>query len=207
MRDKNLFKRLLEISYKHKLHHLGSYFSSLDTLDEIFSDMKKEDIFILSNGHAAVSLYVILEKYHSINAEELLLDLGEHPKRDEERKIYCSTGSLGMGITVAVGRAISNPKRNVYCMISDGECYEGSVWEALHFAEEAKLDNLKIYVNANGYAAYREVDIENLEQRLKSFNSNIHFKRTKVDYFGLSGISAHYDQLTEEQYKQGLDSL
>ena len=63
----------------------------------------------------------------------------------------------------------------MFIVISDGECYEGSVWEALHFAEEAKLDNLKIYVNANGYAAYREVDIENLEQRLKSFNSNIHF--------------------------------
>lgn len=207
MRDKYLFKRLLEISYKYQLHHLGSYFSCLDTLDEIFSEMENDDIFILSNGHAAVALYVILEKYHSINAEELLLDLGEHPKRDEERKIYCSTGSLGMGITVAVGRAISDRKRNVYCMISDGECYEGSVWEALQYAEEAELDNLKIYVNANGYAAYREVDLKNLENRLKAFNSNIQFKKTKVEYFGLSGISAHYDQLTEEQYQQGIDSL
>lgn len=207
MRDKGLFKRLLEISYKHQLHHLGSYFSCLDTLDEIFSDMENDDIFILSNGHAAVALYVILEKYHSINAEELLIDLGEHPKRDEERKIYCSTGSLGMGITVAVGRAISNRKRNVYCMISDGECFEGSVWEALQYAEEAQLDNLKIYVNANGYAAYREVNLKNLENKLKAFNSNIQFKKTKVEYFGLSGISAHYDQLTEEQYQLGIDSL
>ena len=112
-----------------------------------------------------------------------------------------------MGITVAVGRAISDRKRNVYCMISDGECYEGSVWEALQYAEEAELDNLKIYVNANGYAAYREVDLKNLENRLKAFNSNIQFKKTKVEYFGLSGISAHYDQLTEEQYQQGIDSL
>lgn len=207
MRDKNLHKRLLEISYKNKLHHLGSYFSSLDTMDEIFSEMSDNDIFILSNGHAAVALYVTIEKYHSINAEELLSDLGEHPKRDEQRKIYCSTGSLGMGITVAVGRAISNRKRNVYCMISDGECYEGSVWEALQYAEEAELDNLKIYVNANGYAAYREVDLKNLENKLKAFNSNIQFKKTKVEYFGLSGISAHYDQLTEEQYQQGIDSL
>jgi transketolase len=207
MRDKNLHKRLLEISYKNKLHHLGSYFSSLDTMDEIFSEMSDNDIFILSNGHAAVALYVTIEKYHSINAEELLSDLGEHPKRDEQRKIYCSTGSLGMGITVAVGRAISNRKRNVYCMISDGECYEGSVWEALQYAEEAELDNLKIYVNANGYAAYREVNLKNLENKLKAFNSNIQFKKTKVEYFGLSGISAHYDQLTEEQYQQGIDSL
>ena len=207
MRDKYLFKRLLEISYKHQLHHLGSVtFSCLDTLDEIFSEMENDDIFILSNGHAPVALYVILEKYHSINAEELLLDLGEHPKRDEERKIYCSTGSLGMGITVAVGRAISDRKRNVYCMISDGECYEGSVWEALQYAEEG-TGQFKIYVNANGYAAYREVDLKNLENRLKAFNSNIQFKKTKVEYFGLSGISAHYDQLTEEQYQQGIDSL
>ena len=86
-----------------------------------------------------------------------------------------------MGITVAVGRAISDRKRNVYCMISDGECYEGSVWEALQYAEEAGLDNLKIYVNANGYAAYREVDLKNLENRLKAFNSNISSKKLRLN--------------------------
>lgn len=55
-----------------------------------------------------------------------------------------------MGITVAVGRAIANQNRNVYCMISDGECAEGSVWEALRFSNDYGVSNLHIYVNANG---------------------------------------------------------
>ena len=88
MSDKKLFKRLLEISYKHQLHHIGSYFSCLDIVDEIFSKMDEDDIFILSNGHAAMSLYVVIEKYFGFDAEKLLMDLGQHPKRDEERKVF-----------------------------------------------------------------------------------------------------------------------
>ena len=84
--DKQLIRRLLEISYKNKLHHLGSYFSSIETIDEIYSNMKENDIFILSNGHAAVALYVVLEKYFGFNAQHLLDEMGEHPKRNEQRK-------------------------------------------------------------------------------------------------------------------------
>ena len=73
------------------------------------------------------ALYVVLEKYFGIDAEELLEKHGHHPHRDELNKLHCSTGSLGQGITVAVGRAIANPNRDVYCLISDGECAEGSV--------------------------------------------------------------------------------
>lgn len=207
MIDINLYKRLLEICFVHKLHHVGSYFSSLEIIDEIFNEKKQEDIFILSNGHAAVAMYVVIEKYFGHNAEKLLKEFGDHPKRDEEKNIYCSTGSLGMGITVAVGRALVNINRNVYCLISDGECFEGSVWESLHFAEENKLENLKVYVNANGYAAYREVDLESLEKRLKSFYPRINFKKTSVDHAGLSGIDAHYKQISEEQYIKALESL
>ena len=65
------YKRLLDICYNHQLHHLSSYFSSLHIIDDIYSKMNKDDIFILSNGHAVVSLYVILEKYFNIDAEEL----------------------------------------------------------------------------------------------------------------------------------------
>ena len=72
----------------------------------------------------------MLEKYQGVNAEELFLKHGGHPHRDEENGIYCSTGSLGLGITVAVGRALANKNRTVYCLISDGEAAEGSVWEA-----------------------------------------------------------------------------
>lgn len=207
MIDKTLHKRLLDIAYKYQLHHLGSYFSSVDIIDEIYSKMKKEDIFILSNGHASVALYVVLEKYFQLDAEHLLNKLGEHPKRDEKSKIHCSTGSLGMGITVAVGRAIVSEDKNVYCLISDGECYEGSVWESLRFANEMKLNNLKIYVNANGYAAYKSVDLNILEKNLKSFLPEIEFRKTTVSQYGLSGLSAHYDQMTKEMYIKATSEL
>ena len=133
--------------------------------------------------------------------------MGEHPHRDELKKVHCSTGSLGMGITVAVGRAIANKDRDVYCMISDGECSEGSVWESLKFIYENDLNNLKVYVNANGWAAYDSIDIDYLEKRLKSFNPNINFIRTTVEQYGLTGLSAHYTNLTKEQYAEAIESL
>jgi transketolase len=204
---KELYKRLLEICYNNSLHHLGSYFSCLETLDKIYHEMKEDDIFILSNGHAVVALYVILEKYYGLNAQELLEKYGEHPKRNELEKIYCSTGSLGMGLTVAVGRALANQDRNVYCMISDGECAEGSIWEALRFSYERNINNLKIYVNANGWAAYDPVNLDYLEDRIKAFNPNVNFIRTTVEHFGLSGLDAHYTNFSEEQYKEAIESL
>tara|TARA_X000001036_G_scaffold439303_1_gene489922 strand:- start:8054 stop:8674 length:621 start_codon:yes stop_codon:yes gene_type:complete len=205
--DKKLIKRLLDISYKNQLHHLGSYFSSIEAIDEIYSKMDEEDIFILSNGHSAVALYVVLEKYFGFDAEELLTEMGEHPKRDESKKVHCSTGSLGMGLTVAVGRALANKDRVVNCMISDGECSEGSIWEALKFINENNLSNINIFVNANGWAAYDSVDLDYLEKRLKSFYPDINFLKTSVEKFGLTGLSAHYQNLSEDQYQKAIESL
>ena len=138
----NLKKRILEIAFKNRLSHLGSYLSTVGIVDHIFNLKKENDIFILSCGHAALALYVVIEKYHNINAEALFNKHGGHPHLDEKNKIYCSTGSLGMGLPVAVGRALANPDIKVYCLISDGECAEGSIWESLRFIKENKLDNL-----------------------------------------------------------------
>ena len=136
----NLKKRIAVIAYKNKLGHLGSYFSSVSIIDEIYSRMDKDDIFILSSGHAALALYVVLEKYKGQDAELLFDKHGGHPHRDEARGIYCSTGSLGLGLTVALGRAIANPKRKVYVLISDGECAEGRIWEALKTIKELNIE-------------------------------------------------------------------
>ena len=204
---KELYKRLLDICYERQLHHLGSYFSALQIIDEIYSQKKEDDIFILSNGHAVVALYVVLEKYYGLDAVELHEKYGDHPKRNELDKLHCSTGSLGMGVTVAVGRALANPDRDVYCLLSDGECAEGSVWEALRFAYENKVTNLKLYVNANGWAAYDAVDVDYLEKRIKAFHPDVNYVRTTVEHFGLKGLHAHYTNFNEEQYKEALASL
>ena len=176
-------------------------------IDEIYKNKKDDDIFILSSGHSVVALYVVLEKYYGLDAVKMHKKYGDHPERNEIDKLHCSTGSLGMGITVAVGRALANPNRDVYCLLSDGECAEGSVWEALRFAYENKVTNLKISVNANGWAAYDPVDLDYLEKRIKAFHPDVKFIRTTVEHFGLKGLHAHYTNFSEQQYMEAVASL
>lgn len=198
-----LSNRLLDLCFQNKLHHLGSYFSALQIIDDIYSEMSENDIFILSNGHAVAALYVVLEKYYGFDAQKLLDKYGDHPKLDEEHKIYCSTGSLGMGLLVAVGRAYADRSKNVYCLISDGEAAEGCIWEALKFAYEKKLDNLKIYVNANGYCAYDAVDLQYLKERIFAFHKNVNFIETTVEHYDfLKGIDAHYYCMNNDDYER-----
>ena len=197
-----LKKRILDIAYKHKLSHLGSYLSAVDIVDEIYKTKNPEDIFILSSGHAALALYVVIEKYEGKNAEELFIKYGGHPHLAEEDGIYCSTGSLGTGITIGVGRALANRNRKVYVLISDGECAEGSIWESLRFIKEHNMDNIEIYVNINGYAAYDKVDIQYLSDRLKVFLPKIELRFTSVNQAPfLKGINAHYHVMSKEDYK------
>ena len=204
----DLKKRIVEIAYKHKLGHLGSYFSALEIIDSIYQKMNKDDIFILSSGHAALALYVCLEKYRGQDAEALFLKHGGHPHWDEEAGIFCSTGSLGLGITIALGRAVANPNRKVYVLISDGEAAEGSVWEALKTIVEQNITNIEVHANVNGYAAYREVDVNYLESRLKTFLPDIQIHHTTVEHFPfLKELNAHYHIMKENDYQTALELL
>ena len=197
----SLKRRILDIAYKNKLSHLGSYFSSLEIIDNIFKEKDEDDIFILSAGHAALALYVVLERYHGHDAEELFKEQGGHPHRDEDKNIYCSTGSLGLGLTVAVGRALANKNRIVHCLISDGECAEGSIWESLRFIQEKNIQNIKVYVNINGFVAYDSIDTQYLSKRLKSFYPDINLIYTTVSHFPfLKGLNAHYHVINKEDY-------
>ena len=203
MRDKQLRKRLIKLLYDHQEEHVGSCFSCIDIIDNIHSRMKKDDIFVLSNGHAAYALYCILEKYHGIDADTLVNKHLGHPNLDVENKIYCSTGSLGQGITIAVGAAIASPHKNVFVTVTDG-----SVWEALRLIHERNLQNIEVHVNANGYACYDPVDVNYLERRCRAFLPNICFHRTKVNELSfLAGIDAHYMKMSEEQYLKGLKEI
>tara|TARA_Y100001936_G_scaffold231643_1_gene255787 strand:- start:649 stop:1311 length:663 start_codon:yes stop_codon:yes gene_type:complete len=210
-KDINLHKRLLQLLYENNEEHVGSCFSCIDIIDNIFSSKSEEDIFILSNGHAAYALYAVLEKYYEhINADELVKKHGSHPNWDEENHIYCSTGSLGMGIMIAVGRAVANTDRVVHVMISDGESTEGSVWESLRYIQEKEVSNIKVHVNANGYACYDTMDIDYLERRCKAFLPDVYFYKTvyETEYFSfLNGVDAHYIKMNEEQYNEGIKVL
>lgn len=197
-----LKKRILEIAYKHKLSHLGSYLSSVDIIDSIYKKKSKDDIFILSSGHAALALYVVLEKYEKKNAVDLFNKFGGHPVRSEEDGVFCSTGSLGTGLTIAIGRAIASPNKRIFVLISDGETAEGSIWESLRFINENYLDNIEVHVNINGYGAYDLIDKDYLSFRLKSFLPNIILHETNVNQTKfLNGLNAHYYVMNKKDFE------
>jgi len=198
-----LERRIIDISYKLKLSHISSCLMAVGIIDEIYKVKAKDDIFILSNGHAGLALYTILEKYEGHNAEKLTLKHGTHPNRDLKDGIWCSTGSLGQGLPIAVGMALANRKRNVWVLISDGECAEGSIFEALRIATKNRLENMRIMLMANGMGAYGKIDLEYLRHRILTFYPMLIVETNMFKYPDfLNGQEGHYCVLTKEQYEE-----
>jgi transketolase len=196
-----LERRIIDISFTERIGHLSSNLNAVNIIDEIYQTKAKDDPFILSSGHAALALYTVLEKYNQLDAVELFHKHGLHPHRNLADGIHCSTGSLGLGITVAVGYALANLSKNVYCLISDGEAAEGSVWESLRFIYEHKLTNCHIYANVNGMMAYDYLDSQYLINRLRAFLPDINIRLTKIpDWPFANGILTHYYVLKPEDY-------
>ncbi len=200
LNEATLRRRILEISYRHSLSHISSCLTGLTCLIDIYSHDPER--FVLSNGHAGLALYVVMEALYEFDAECLLEMNGIHPVRDPHGIMHCSTGSLGQGITVAVGMALAG--KETYCLISDGECSEGAVWEALAFKHKRHLDNLHIHVNCNGYSALDTVDVLYLTHRLKAFDPSITIHYTSPGLPFLHGVSGHYHKLTKEQYEAAI---
>jgi len=146
-----------------KYPHIGSCLSCIDLIIETqFFQMKKEDKFILSKGHASLSLYVVLNKKGKISDKELSTYFkdgglfGVHPPPTFPDDIPLATGSLGHGLSFSCGIAkadqlMKKKGRKIFCLISDGECNEGSVWEAALFASQHKLKNLVVIIDKNGF--------------------------------------------------------
>lgn len=208
IQNKNLKRRIIEISYKYNKSHIGSCLSAVDIIEDIYNIKKKDEKFILSEGHAGVALYSVLEKHEKRDPEYLLRKHGIHPERDEKNGIWCTTGSLGQGLPIALGMAISDKTKNVYCMMSDGEVAEGSIWEALRIKTDNHINNLKIYININGYGAYGEIDAKTLAKRLKIFCPDINIRITTVEQLPfLKGLDAHYHLMSKDEYELAMKLL
>ncbi len=231
MKNKKLKRRIIELSYKHKLSHLGSCLSAVDIINDIFEMKELTEKFILSAGHAGLALYVVMESKGYGDAEKMLEKHGIHPNRDKDFGIDCSTGSLGHGIGIACGMALAERTKkhnvtiikggnlksevhhynNVYCLMSDGETAEASVFESLRIANDQKLTNLKIYINCNGFSAYGTVDIKGLESIVYLFKDlDIRIMDTSniyTDFPFLKGIDAHYLVLDDKTCKEALEIL
>lgn len=190
----NILKRVLATCYHFQLGHIGSCLSSLQVMAALSSVMTKTDLFILSKGHAGVLLYCTLleevKKNNNPNDFSPFLEkevvhfeddiipnmkvLYEHPPRMDRLGILHTSGSLGHGLSVAIGHAYARKLMsidgNVYVLMSDGEFDEGSNWEAFQFRQLSSLSNLRIIVDANGFQGYREcLGVDRLIDKLISF--------------------------------------
>lgn len=150
--------------------HPGGSLSAADILNVLFFDIMdlseknvnsiNRDRFVLSKGHAAPALYAtlaekgIIEKSELFTLRQINSRLQGHPNMNDLPGIDMSTGSLGQGISAAVGMAIANKldhvDHRIYVLLGDGECEEGQVWEAAMAAAHYKLDNLIAIVDFNG---------------------------------------------------------
>lgn len=146
--------------------HIGSCMSCIDILIQtLIFEMKPEDKFILSKGHASLALYVVLNYLKKISDKELKTYFKEgtyfgiHTPSTLPKDIPLATGSLGHGLSFAAGLAkgynlLKRDTRRVYCLMSDGECNEGAVWEAALFASKHKLNNLFVLIDKNRFQAF-----------------------------------------------------
>lgn len=192
---KHLKQRILNISYKYKLSHIGSCLGEIEALFIIYGIMSEKDIFCLGNSHAFLALAVILEDVYGLDAECLSQKHGTHAGIDLENKIYCSGGSLGLVEPIAMGLAVYNPNLNIYLTSSDGGMAEGSIWEVLRYKADENLSNLKWYIVCNGWGAYRKINIDALEKRVHAFDSAVKIIRVNTDFDKNTGLAAHYSLL------------
>ena len=162
-------KEILEMIVSAKGTHIASSFSIVDILVFLYNKILKinpkkpndpnRDKFVLSKGHGCAALYVVLANYGFFPKHFLKSYcspgsiLGGHPDSTRIPGIETSTGSLGHGFSVAVGFALANKinksSSRVYCLIGDGECNEGAIWEATMVAAHHKLNNLVLILDDN----------------------------------------------------------
>ncbi len=157
----------------HGEAHLGGSFSMIEMLLAVHEEViEPEDKFILSKAHASYP-YCIYLREKGFNTP-----IKTHLELDQENNIHCTTGSLGHGLPISVGMAMArkmqHKKGNIYVLMSDGECQEGTTWESLLIAAKHKLDNLIVMIDYNKVQALSTLEeglpLDNLAAKFEAFN-------------------------------------
>lgn len=177
---------IIEEVYNAKSGHIGGAFSIADILTVLYfnemnidaksPDSPDRDRLVLSKGHASAALYAVLAEKGYIDKKELKTfrnidsNLQGHPDMNKVPGVDMTTGSLGQGLSVANGMALSSKLDSrgyrVYCILGDGELQEGQVWEAAMTAEKYQLDNLCVIIDAN------ELQLTDTTMNVKGINQN-----------------------------------
>ena len=182
----NIIKKIVEIASKKKEGHIPSSLSILDilyvlydrilNLEQIKNDSVDRDRFILSKGHASLGLYTILDHFKILDENvynfcDFNSKLGGHPT-DKITGVEASTGSLGHGLPIGVGMALSYKiqgfKNKIYVLIGDGEANEGTIWESSLLASHHNLNNLICIVDFN-HSTDRALELGDLKNKFESF--------------------------------------
>lgn len=177
--------------------HLGGIMSIMDTLSVLYTDVMNvdpenprepgRDRFVMSKGHAGPALYTVLAMKGFFPLERLKTlnhngtKLPSHCDMNKVPGVDMTAGSLGQGISAAMGMALCGKldrmDYRVYCAIGDGECQEGEVWEAALFAPQQKLDNVILFVDANGGQVdgyVRDIsDVSPLDKKFEAFGWDV----------------------------------
>ena len=204
--------RILEVARRG---HIGSTFSLLEIVRVLYDDILRvdpanprwpdRDRFVLSKGHGCLSLYLNLAEKGFFPKEELFRFckfngiLGGHPEYGVIPGVEASTGALGHGLSIAVGMAlaarIDRKDYRVFALLGDGECDEGSVWEAAMNAGKHKLSRLTAIVDYNkmqSYGPIREIqDLEPFTDKWRSFG----FAATEVDGHDVAALQKLFRSL------------
>lgn len=197
-------RKVVEMVCNSKMGHIGGALSCVDILVALYHgglinicpgnwENKNRDRFILSKGHACVALYPILADLGFFPTDELSTfcngdtRLGGHPDKNLPG-VEVSTGSLGQGLGIGIGMVLGSDAGKVVVLLGDGECQEGSVWEAIAFAGEHKLERLIAIVDYNGLSATKRLDIDgcSMLRRWKSFDWDV----TIIDGHYIQGLVA-----------------
>ncbi|HWR39470.1 MAG TPA: transketolase [Patescibacteria group bacterium] len=193
-----LRRRMLDVLVKTKGGHIGGSLSAAEIYTALYfggvlryrpeePDWSERDRFVLSKGHASLGLFCTLAAAGFFSETELDSytlpgsRLGGHPKRDEVPGVEASTGALGHGFPFAGGIALAGQlderDYRVYCLLGDGECQEGSVWEAAMFAAQQRLGNLVAIVDYNKLQAMDQltkiVDLAPFAEKWRSFGWDV----------------------------------
>ena len=170
------------MSQKVSAIHLGGTFSSVEILDTIYNILMKKNErnnFIMSKGHCSVLQYVILSDLNIIKKNDLKNyskskgKFGVHPEI-KNKGINASTGSLGQGLALAAGFALSDRSKNVFVVLSDGELQEGSTWEAIMSISNLDLKNIIAIIDNNDFQSLDRTSISYpsvypIENKFKNF--------------------------------------
>lgn len=200
-RSLHLRRQVVRIFECSRRGHIGATFSLIEILRVLYDDIleydpaipfwEKRDRCILSKGHGCLALYVVLADKGFFPEEELWKFckaegiLGGHPDYGKAPGVEASTGALGHGLSIGVGFALGarcdGADHRVFVVLGDGECNEGSVWEAAMSAGNRKLSNLCVLVDYNKQQSYDTTfAVQNLEPFAEKW-ADFGFAVTEVD--------------------------